>query len=173
MKKSINPLLASIYFLSFSPTTVAELDAPAMVSPVTSPGYISSDFSPRRCIYSLGRCAPHWGVDLAVPEGSAIASAHEGDVVVAGWYGSYGNTVIVCSGRYRTLYAHQSKVLVKVGDKVTQSQLIGLVGSTGLSTGPHLHFEYQIQKAGRWQAVNPAPFITFFDSTPADPKSIH
>ena len=87
----------------------------------------------------------HTGVDLASPRGTPIYAAGDGVVEKAGWTSGYGNyTMIKHVNGYETGYGHQSKILVKPGDKVRQGQLIGLVGSTGNSTGNHLHFEIKI-----------------------------
>lgn len=85
------------------------------------------------------------GVDLAAPIGASIFAAADGTVMVSregGWNGGYGNYVVIKHGNgTQTLYAHNQKNLVRVGQVVTQGQAIGLVGSTGKSTGPHVHFE--------------------------------
>ncbi len=87
----------------------------------------------------------HTGVDLASPRGTPIYAAGDGIVERAGWSSGYGNyTMIKHVNGYETGYGHQSKILVKAGDRVRQGQLIGLVGSTGNSTGNHLHFEIRI-----------------------------
>jgi murein DD-endopeptidase MepM/ murein hydrolase activator NlpD len=87
----------------------------------------------------------HAGIDLAAPTGTAIRAADTGQVVLAGPYGGYGNyTCIRHTRTVSTCYGHQSRILVGVGDVVTQGQVIGAVGSTGHSTGPHLHFEVRI-----------------------------
>lgn len=84
------------------------------------------------------------GVDLAAPTGTPIVAAASGKVIFArvGYNGGYGNmTIVRHSNGTETLYAHQSKIIVKVGDQVSQGEVIGYVGSTGRSTGPHLHYE--------------------------------
>lgn len=87
----------------------------------------------------------HTGVDLASPRGTPIYAAGDGIVEKAGWTSGYGNyTLVRHVNGYETGYGHQSKIMVKPGDKVRQGQLIGLVGSTGNSTGNHLHFEIKI-----------------------------
>lgn len=84
----------------------------------------------------------HTGIDIAAPMGSKIVAATHGDVIYAGWLSGYGNTVILDhGGGISTMYAHASKLLVRAGQKVKQGDTIAKVGSTGLSTGPHLHFE--------------------------------
>ncbi|MET8509428.1 transglycosylase family protein [Streptomyces sp. NPDC004787] len=84
----------------------------------------------------------HTGVDFAVPTGTAVRAVTQGTVISAGWAGSYGNAVVLRhpDGMY-TLYAHLSSVSVGTGQNVAAAQQIGLSGSTGNSTGPHLHFE--------------------------------
>lgn len=84
----------------------------------------------------------HTGIDIAVPKGSKIIAANAGKVIYAGYYGGYGYAVIIDhGGKISTLYAHNDKLLVKEGDEVEKGQTIAKSGSTGLSTGPHLHFE--------------------------------
>lgn len=99
----------------------------------------------------------HTGVDLAVPSGSNVVAANAGKVILAKYNGGYGNTVIIDhGGKISTLYAHNSKLLVKEGDIVTRGQVIAKSGSTGLSTGPHVHFEVRING----NHTDPMPYIT-------------
>ncbi|HET8728173.1 MAG TPA: M23 family metallopeptidase [Alphaproteobacteria bacterium] len=87
----------------------------------------------------------HTGVDLASPRGTPIYAAGDGVVERAGWSSGYGQfTLIKHANGYETGYGHQSKIVVKPGEKVRQGQIIGYVGSTGNSTGPHLHFEIRV-----------------------------
>ena len=91
----------------------------------------------------------HTGIDYAAPYGTPIKASNSGKVIYSGWYGGYGKVVIIdhgsCTGApTTTLYAHMSKQNVSVGDNVTRGQVIGFVGSTGYSTGPHCHFEVRI-----------------------------
>ncbi len=87
----------------------------------------------------------HTGIDIDGPRGADIVAAASGTVIHAGSYGGYGNTVIIDhGGGMATLYAHQSSVIVSNGQKVLIADVIGYVGSTGLSTGPHLHFEVRL-----------------------------
>lgn len=84
----------------------------------------------------------HAGIDIAGPTGTPIWAAKAGSVVVAGTQSGYGNTVVIDhGGDMTTLYAHQSRLAVSSGQSVSQGQVIGYIGSTGRSTGPHLHFE--------------------------------
>lgn len=102
----------------------------------------------------------HSGIDIGVPYGTPIKAANAGKVIYSGWYGGYGKVVILdhgsCTGApTTTLYAHMSQQKVSVGQNVARGQVIGLVGSTGYSTGPHLHFEVRIN--GKPQ--NPKKYI--------------
>lgn len=97
-------------------------------------GPITSRFGPR-----WGRM--HNGIDMGVPSGRRIGAAAPGRVTYSGWMSGYGNTVIVDHGSLETLYAHQSRIAVRTGQSVRRGQTVGYVGSTGNSTGPHLHFE--------------------------------
>jgi murein DD-endopeptidase MepM/ murein hydrolase activator NlpD len=84
----------------------------------------------------------HAGIDFGASYGSTIRAAEGGKVIFAGWYGGYGNTVIINhGGGISTLYGHTSKLYVSQGKIVQPGEAIAAVGSTGLSTGPHLHFE--------------------------------
>ncbi len=92
-----------------------------------------------------GKRSLHTGIDVPAPTGTAIHAVGAGEVIYAGWYGGYGNAVVIDHGKgVSTLYAHQSRLAVSEGQQVTQDQVIGYVGSTGFSTGPHLHFEVRI-----------------------------
>ena len=94
----------------------------------------------------------HAGLDFGAPYGSPIVAAADGQVIAAGWAGGYGNEVqIAHGGGVVSLYGHMSGIVARPGEVVRQGQVIGYVGSTGLSTGPHLHFEIKVNG----QAVNP------------------
>lgn len=108
---------------------------------------ISSRFSTGRKHPILNKIRAHKGVDYAAPHGTPIKATGDGKVVLAGRNGGYGNTVIIQHGkRYRTLYAHMQGFAkgVRNGSPVKQGQIIGYIGTTGLSTGPHLHYEFQV-----------------------------
>jgi len=107
-------------------------------------GRITSDYG-NRYHPILHRWKFHSGIDIAAPSGTPIKAAERGVVMTAGYLTGYGNTVIIIHGAgVSTLYGHQSKIAVKEGDIVTKATVIGYVGSTGYSTGPHLHFEVMI-----------------------------
>lgn len=98
----------------------------------------------------------HYGADYPAPVGTPITAVNDGTVVIAGKYPVRGNLVAIDHGAgVVSLYFHQSELLVKVGQKVTRGQRIGLVGSTGLSTGPHLHLEIRV----RGEATQPADWF--------------
>ncbi|HZD60380.1 MAG TPA: peptidoglycan DD-metalloendopeptidase family protein [Anaerolineae bacterium] len=87
----------------------------------------------------------HAGIDFRASSGTPIHAARGGTVILAGWKGGYGNTVVISHGDgLTTLYAHNSRVAVRVGQHVRQGQVISYSGSTGLATGPHLHFEVRL-----------------------------
>ena len=113
-----------------------------LVRPV--PGRITSSFGPRLHPI-LGYTRMHTGVDMTAPHGQEIKAGAAGRVILASTYGGYGLTVIIDhGGGMTTLYAHQSRVLVGTGSQVAAGEVVGHIGSTGLATGPHLHFEVRI-----------------------------
>ena len=115
---------------------------PSYTSYITSPyGY---RVNPVSGIYKL-----HAGCDVGASYGSAIYAAASGTVILASWNGGYGNCVMINHGNgYTTLYGHMSSIAVSVGQTVSMGQTIGYVGSTGNSTGPHLHFEVRSSATG-------------------------
>ncbi|WP_227762334.1 murein hydrolase activator EnvC family protein [Zhaonella formicivorans] len=122
-----------------------------------TPGYdrITSDYGYRiHPILKTKRM--HTGVDIAAPSGAEVVAAEKGTVVFVGWFGAYGKTVLVEHGsNITTMYPHLSAYSVKEGDTVARGDQIGKVGSTGLSTGPHLHFEVRVNG----EPVNPWNYL--------------
>jgi murein DD-endopeptidase MepM/ murein hydrolase activator NlpD len=113
---------------------------------------ISSKFSYNRRHPVLGIVRPHLGIDYAAPVGTPVYAAADGRIIFAGWKGGYGKHVEITHGAsYRTLYGHLHHIGVRPGQHVRQGDCIGTVGSTGLSTGPHL--DYRMSVSGRY--VNP------------------
>jgi murein DD-endopeptidase MepM/ murein hydrolase activator NlpD len=113
---------------------------------------ISSHFNLRRKHPILNRIRAHKGTDYAAPTGTPIKAAGDGKVTWAGTKGGYGRTVMIQHGQsYKTLYAHMNKYGrgIKNGVRVKQGQIIGYVGSSGLATGPHLHYEFYLNGAVR------------------------
>ncbi len=123
--------------------------------PVPGYTYVSSPFGNR--IHPILKVPKfHTGIDIRVPGGKDVVAAGNGKVVTSGNLGGYGRTVIIDhGGGIMTLYAHNSSLLVSTGANVTKGQKIALVGSTGMSTGPHLHFE--VRKNGQY--VDPIPYV--------------
>ena len=104
----------------------------------------------------LGGRRAHAGVDLAAPTGTPIYATADGVVSKAEWFSSYGLFVSIEHGaQLQTRYAHMSRIAVADGERVKKGDIIGYVGSTGRSTGPHLHYEVRVE--GR--AVNPIPYM--------------
>ena len=125
-----------------------------LAKPLTN-GKISSRFG-RRVDPFLGRYANHSGMDFKATTGTPVLATGPGKVIKAGWLGGYGRLVeIQHTGGITTRYAHLSRIHVKVGDYVSTGKRIGRVGSTGRSTGPHLHYETRVSN----RAVNPNRFI--------------
>ena len=124
-----------------------------LVRPVA--GAISSGFG-ERIHPILGTSRMHNGVDMNAGHGDPIRAAASGKVILSGVKGGFGNTIMIDhGGGMVTLYAHQSKLGVSVGQEVKAGQTIGFIGSSGLSTGPHLHFEVRINGV----AQNPAKYL--------------
>lgn len=122
------------------------LKAPLRYDRISS-GYTNARFHP-----TLGQNMPHRAIDYAAARGTPIRAVGDGTVTYAGWNGGYGRYIdIRHNGTYQTQYAHLSGIAVNSGQSVSQGDIIGYVGSTGFSTGPHLH--YQIKKHGA--KVNP------------------
>ncbi|MCU1717491.1 peptidoglycan DD-metalloendopeptidase family protein [Pseudomonas sp. 5P_3.1_Bac2] len=132
---------------------------------------ISSRFSNGRRHPILNKIRAHKGVDYAAPRGTPIKAAGDGRVMLAGRHGGYGNAVIIQHGqRYRTLYAHMNGFAkgIRNGVNVRQGQIIGYIGTTGLSTGPHLHYEFQVNGVH----VDPlSQKMTMADPIPASEKA--
>ncbi|MEO8698614.1 MAG: peptidoglycan DD-metalloendopeptidase family protein [Kofleriaceae bacterium] len=125
---------------------------PQLQMPV--PGRVGFGYGPR--VGHTGEVHQHQGLDLTAHMGDPVAAAAAGTVIHAGPGGNYGNLVTVRHGDgVETRYAHLSAIGVKVGDTVSTGQVLGNVGSTGLSDGPHLHFE--LRREG--QAIDPAPLL--------------
>ncbi len=116
---------------------------------------ITSFFGPREfMVGGVLRKDSHRGLDFAVPPGTTIVAAADGQVLNSKYYGTYGNYIeLEHDGGYKTVYAHNSRLLAKAGDTVKKGDIIAISGNTGLSTGPHLHFEMKYNN----QLVDPYP----------------
>ena len=111
----------------------------------------------------LGTGRMHSGTDLGAPTGTPVLAAYAGEVSMADWSGGYGLMVILrhLEGTQESRYAHLSEVLVKAGQSVQKGEVIGRVGSTGLSTGPHLHFEWRHLTNNGWVAVDAGTHLEY------------
>ena len=117
-------------------------------------GRISSGFGWRSISVAGNRF--HGGIDIAATSGTPVRAARGGVITRAGWVGAYGFLVVVDhGGGWETRYAHLSRIDVALGERIAQSAVVGLVGSTGASTGPHLHFEVRLDGL----ALDPLPFL--------------
>lgn len=122
-------------------------------------GWISSKFGYRVSPFNKRRVF-HEGVDIAAPYGSFVESSAKGIVIYSGYKAGYGNLVTIDHGfGFVTRYAHNSKLLVKVGDRVEKGDKIAKVGNSGKSTGPHVHYEVLVNGV----PVNPAKFVVQLD----------
>jgi murein DD-endopeptidase MepM/ murein hydrolase activator NlpD len=120
--------------------------------------YISSNFNPRRMHPVLKRIRPHNGTDYYAPRGTPVYAAGDGTVTRAGYSAANGHHVFIKhAGGIETKYLHFTKRLVNQGQKVAQGQTIGTVGSTGLATGPHLHYEFVVNGVHRNPRTAPLP----------------
>jgi murein DD-endopeptidase MepM/ murein hydrolase activator NlpD len=147
----------------FAPPAIAKRsDNPTIIAtggyPLPYPVPVTSNYgwriNPVTAIWSF-----HSGIDLGASFGTPVLAAKTGMIEFAGWGGGYGNLIEIDHGSTGTRYAHLEAIYVYAGQRVLQGQLIGRVGSTGRSTGPHLHFEIMIPSAEGWIALDPAPYL--------------
>jgi len=119
-------------------------------------GYLSSSFSRARLHPIHGKELPHEGVDISAPRGTPIMAAAKGRVIRAGWVAGYGQMVEIDHGfGYTTRYGHSSELLVRVGQEVSRGDAVARVGSTGIATSAHLHYEVRVNG----QPQNPMNFV--------------
>jgi murein DD-endopeptidase MepM/ murein hydrolase activator NlpD len=104
----------------------------------------------------------HSGIDIGAPSGTPVVATGTGTVISAGWNGGYGKAIIIQHNDVQqTLYGHLSEISVQPGQVIEQGTVIGLVGSTGNSTGPHLHFETRMPNGDKWVAIDPSEDIQY------------
>ena len=133
--------------LSRLPRAGSGVSPSGFIWPVQGP--VTSGYGPR-----WGRM--HTGIDVAAPSGTPLRAAKAGEVIYAGWLGGYGNTVLLDHGEgVATLYGHQSRIASTEGQILNQGDVLGFVGTTGHSTGNHLHFEIRVDTKPR----NPRPYL--------------
>ncbi|MBW4551804.1 MAG: peptidoglycan DD-metalloendopeptidase family protein [Aphanocapsa sp. GSE-SYN-MK-11-07L] len=155
-----NPYISKLYQGS-NPLRWLGLNGKNIFFPLAIPAEITSVFGWRLNPVS-GLWRMHTGTDLAAPIGTPVLAVQAGEVVTADYMGGYGFSVILAHNQHQqeTLYAHLSEMLVNPGQKVKQGEVIGLVGSTGNSTGPHLHFEVLQRTAQGMVPVDAGPKLT-------------
>jgi murein DD-endopeptidase MepM/ murein hydrolase activator NlpD len=146
--------------LAFASTGTNETNT-QLIYPLTTPAPTTSSFGWRTHPISGSRRF-HSGVDIGAPMGAPVVAAGSGIIVSSGWLGGYGKAVVIQhNGSQQTVYGHLSEVFVQPGQRIEQGTVIGRVGSTGNSTGPHLHFEARISTMDGWVAVDPGEDIKY------------
>lgn len=155
--QEIAPQVTSIPFSEIAPIGVQGNGDLQLLFPLTE-GAITSSFGWR--IHPISDDTRfHSGTDIGAAFGTPVVAALSGQVVAADYLGGYGLTVVLQhrDGSYQTLYAHLGEIFVRPGEQIKQGTVIGRVGSTGNSTGPHLHFEIRTFTTSGWVAINPEP----------------
>ncbi|HET7599981.1 MAG TPA: M23 family metallopeptidase [Gemmatimonadales bacterium] len=162
IRVDVNALIRRANLLASSFRTAADSLAShterlaATPSIMPTQGWLSSAFQSMREHPILHVARPHEGIDVSAPSGSPIEAPAAGRVISAGWEQGYGNTLEIDHGYgITTRYAHTSRILVRVGQRVDRGERIALVGNSGLATGPHLHYEVHVN--GR--PVNPLRYV--------------
>ncbi|MFM9073113.1 MAG: M23 family metallopeptidase, partial [Cyanobium sp.] len=152
--------LTDVFRLTPRPSPIGGNGNRGLLFPLIGSAVTTSNFG-WRLHPILGSWIMHSGRDLAAPEGTPVVAALSGQVVSSGDAGGYGLAIEIEHERpmRRTLYGHLSELYVKPGDTVRQGEVIGRVGSTGLSTGPHLHFELRLPQDGGWVATDPGEMM--------------
>lgn len=150
------------YNLTVRPPARLSLGNVGLLFPLSIPAAITSAFG-WRIHPVLDSSRFHSGTDLGAPQGTPVLAAFSGKVAVADFMGGYGLTVVLQhqSGNEETLYGHLSEIFVKPGETVKQGEVIGRVGSTGLSTGPHLHFEFRKNTPEGWVVMDPGGALEY------------
>ncbi|MBW4661517.1 MAG: M23 family metallopeptidase [Drouetiella hepatica Uher 2000/2452] len=156
------PSAQDFYNLTVRPPAQISNGNISLQFPLTIPAAITSAFGWR--IHPIaGESRFHTGTDLGAPQGTPVMAVFDGKVQIADVMGGYGLAVVLRHNKdtQETLYAHMSEVFVKPGDTVKQGEVIGRVGSTGYSTGPHLHFEFHKLTPQGWTMVDPGQALEY------------
>ena len=148
--------LESVFAVSPRPAAIPGNGNRQLLFPILGSAITTSGFG-WRMHPIVGQWLMHAGKDFAAPEGTPVVAALSGTVLSSGLAGGYGIAVELDHAEppRRTLYGHLSEIYVQAGQTVRQGEVIGRVGSTGLSTGPHLHFELRRPEGGGWVATDP------------------
>lgn len=132
-----------------------------LIYPLTSPAPTTSGFGWRTHPITGSRRF-HSGVDIGAPTGAPVVAVGSGTIVSSGWLGGYGKAIVIQhNGVQQTLYGHLSEIFVQAGQQIEQGTVIGRVGSTGNSTGPHLHFETKVSTPDGWIAIDPSVSVNY------------
>jgi murein DD-endopeptidase MepM/ murein hydrolase activator NlpD len=167
-QRTVVDLLDSVKYLGALAARVEKLPPKDMIMPVA--GYITSGFKASRLHPILDVFRAHKGVDLAANAGTQIVAPASGRVKSVGWRFGYGLTVeLLHSGDVVTLYAHCQKSYVRVGDIISKGDVIAAVGSSGLATGPHVHFEV----ITHGQSVDPIKFLAQSRDSVAQARALY
>jgi murein DD-endopeptidase MepM/ murein hydrolase activator NlpD len=152
----------SYYNLTTHPGSQFSNGNVSLLFPLSIPAAITSAFG-WRVHPVMGGARFHAGTDIGAPQGTPVLAALDGKVEIADFVGGYGLTVVLqhSKGTEQTLYAHLSEIFVQPGDTLKQGEVIGQVGSTGLSTGPHLHFEFRKLTQEGWTLIDPGPSLEY------------
>lgn len=135
-------------------TKTARFEATPSIWPAS--GFLSSTFSLHRSHPIFNDVRPHYGIDISSRRGNPIVATAAGKVIKAGWEAGHGNLVVIDHGRgLRTTYSHASRVVVRTGQEVERGDTIALIGSTGFSVAPHVH--YEVHENG--QPVDPLRYV--------------
>jgi murein DD-endopeptidase MepM/ murein hydrolase activator NlpD len=150
------------YNLSTRPSAMLGNGNVSLMFPLSIPAAITSAFG-WRVHPVMGTVRFHSGTDIGAPQGTPVLAAFDGEVEIADFLGGYGLTVVLNhnNATEKTLYAHLSELFVQPGTTVKQGEVIGRVGSTGLSTGPHLHFEFRKLTQEGWTVVDAGPTLEY------------
>lgn len=155
---SSTPLAQPTSFATNNTTNAASSD---LIYPLMTPAPITSRFGWRTHPLT-GTRRFHSGIDIGAPSGTPIVATATGTVISAGWNGGYGKAIVIQHNDVQqTLYGHLSEISVQPGQVIEQGTVIGLVGSTGNSTGPHLHFETRMPNGAAWVAIDPSEDIQY------------
>ncbi|MBD2072662.1 M23 family metallopeptidase [Phormidium sp. FACHB-592] len=175
------PSVRDYYYRTLRPPAMLGNGNIRLVFPLSIPAPITSLFGWRLHPVS-GEQRFHAGTDLGAPMGTPVLAAYAGKVALADFMGGYGLAVAIDhnQGTQQTLYGHLSEIFVKPGEFVKQGMVIGRVGSTGVSTGPHLHFEFRQLTTEGWVTLDPgaqleyalAQFVKSFDFAQAKPGEV-
>jgi murein DD-endopeptidase MepM/ murein hydrolase activator NlpD len=137
----------------------ARVDSVRALIPDAAPlarGTITSAYTPRRYHPVVRRVLPHWGLDIAAPHGAPVFATADAEVLATFRSPTYGTGVdLRHGGVYLTRYAHLSALAVRTGARVKRGQVIGYVGATGRTTGPHLHYEAYVRRPDGYHSVDP------------------